>query len=174
MRGKAHLATGFLSGIITAVCTYNGGIVAPIALVTASTIGSIIPDIDLPTSTAGKVVKPISFIINKLFGHRTITHAPIWLIPLAILCYELPVFMSGCSDFWVNVLTYCLYGYITGFTCHLLGDMFTKGGIPLKYPFARKRYHLTNAESGKHDILISMSVILIAGLVWFLTKKYIL
>ena len=65
-------------------------------------------------------------------------------------------------------------GYIVGFTCHLMGDILTKGGIPFFYPFSKKRVHLTGAESGKHDIILSIVVIAVFAPSWiFVLKNHI-
>lgn len=165
MRGKAHLISGLSTGIATAVFTFSGSTGGVFASIGASAIGSLIPDIDLPNSTIGKKVKPISIVINKMFGHRTITHAPLWVIPLLVLYKFIPNIASELSAAGIAVLQHTVIGYISGFVCHLLGDMFTVGGIPLLYPFNRKRFHLTSAESGSHDILTSIAVTLLYILV---------
>lgn len=156
MRGKAHLISGLSTGIATAVFTFSGSAGGVFATIGASAIGSLIPDIDLPNSTIGKKVKPISFVINKMFGHRTITHAPIWIIPLLILYKFMPNIAHGLSANTITLLQHTIVGYVAGFICHLFGDMLTVGGIPLLYPFKRSRFHLTNIESGKHDIILSV------------------
>lgn len=146
MRGKAHLATGLIAGLVAAISTVSATtqIAESIALTVAAAVGSLIPDMDLPTSTVGKKLKPISWTVNKMFGHRTITHAPIWLIPLIILYIKFPTLItSENAAIWQQALL----GYIVGFTCHLMGDILTKGGIPFFYPFSKKRVHLTGAES---------------------------
>lgn len=170
MRGKAHLATGLIAGLVAAISTVSATtqIAEPIALTVAAAVGSLIPDMDLPTSTVGKKLKPISWTVNKMFGHRTITHAPIWLIPLIILYIKFPTLItSENAAIWQQALL----GYIVGFTCHLMGDILTKGGIPFFYPFSKKRVHLTGAESGKHDIILSIVVIAVFAPSWIFVLK---
>lgn len=158
MRGKVHFISGLVVGVTTAAFTFSGSVTGVLASIGASAVGSLIPDIDLPNSTIGKKVKPISIIINKMFGHRTITHAPIWIIPLLILHKFMPNIAHGLSANTITLLQHTIVGYVAGFVCHLLGDMFTVGGIPLLYPFKRTRFHLTNIESGKHDAILSVIV----------------
>ncbi len=174
MRGKSHLITGLTTGVATAVFTFSGNIVPSLVLVGTSVAASIAPDIDLPTSTLGRKTKPISTIINKLFGHRTITHAPLWLIPLFILYFSVSKTDFQISPFIISNVCGMIIGQISGFTCHLLGDMFTAGGIPVFYPFKSKRIRLSKVESGKFDFIIIILVTLIYIIFWYLMKRYIL
>jgi len=44
-------------------------------------LGSLMPDIDMPKSTIGRLIPFISVPLERRFGHRTITHSLIgWLI----------------------------------------------------------------------------------------------
>lgn len=166
MKGKNHLITGVLGGTAAAVFTYNGNLIASGILLAASTLGSVVPDIDLPNSTLGKKIKPISFIINKLFGHRTITHTPLWLIPLFLL---LQFFISSSKP---EYAVFALIGYINGFVLHLLGDLFSKSGIPMFYPFKRKRYSLSPFKSGSLDWLVTTIVCVACLIFWYFLYKY--
>lgn len=66
MRGKAHLATGLIAGLVAAISTVSATtqIAEPIALTVAAAVGSLIPDMDLPTSTVGKN-------LNRYLGQST-------------------------------------------------------------------------------------------------------
>lgn len=85
-------------------------------------VASLLPDIDHPKSSFGKVVPFLSYPISALFGHRGITHS---LFAVA----------AGCALMW-------LYGYrlwfvaplAIGYLSHLAGDMFTNSGVPLFWP----------------------------------------
>lgn len=173
MRGKAHLISGVVTGIVTAIGTnsFTEGIGKSAIIVTASAIGSLLPDVDLPTSTIGKKLKPISLIINKMFGHRTITHSPLWIIPLFALHYFLPFIATELSLNAILNLRWLIIGYISGFICHLVGDMLTTGGIPFAYPFSRKRLRLTPIESGKHDIILTCVTIGLFILFWIFASN---
>ena len=53
-----------------------------------------------------------------------------------------------------------LFGYITGYTSHLLLDFLTKAGIPIFYPFSRKRYHLLSIKSGGiAELMITITIL---------------
>lgn len=92
-------------------------------------VGSLFPDIDLPSSTIGKSVKPLSLIINRLFGHRGLFHAPLlYLLAASAL-------ISGIKgSIWFALVL----GFFYGITLHLLQDMMTRDGIPFFYPVTKK------------------------------------
>lgn len=94
--------------------------------VSGTLLGSLFPDIDLPKSKVGRKVKPISWIIYKLFGHRGFTHS---LLALFLLVQLLKYF---------NIYQSFIVGFSIGYLSHLLGDMFTLVGVPLCYPYRRK------------------------------------
>lgn len=100
-------------------------------------IGSLLPDIDHPTSLAGSKVKPLSYFLNKSIGHRTYTHA---LIAVAILvAITTGIFFYSGSNSPAFIFSISVTG---GWIGHILLDMLTKEGVPLLYPFIKKRLSL--------------------------------
>lgn len=172
MKGKSHIIAGIATGITTAIFTFTGSVLGVGATIASSVLGSILPDIDLPNSKAGNKLKPIAKVINKLFGHRTITHAPLWLVPLFLLLHNLSELTSAFPIAIKTNLSCLLIGYISGFISHLLGDMLTKGGIPLFYPFKKHRYHLTPAPSGKYDALLIVITVFIYIVFYIVMGKF--
>lgn len=154
MRGKFHFVCGIAGGAILAATFYQyfeSPILDSATVVMGSCLGNLIPDIDTPTSAIGTVVKPLSKLINKAFGHRTITHSGLWFIPLILMLSKIP---SG-----------LLFGYIGGYFGHLLSDTLTKGGVPWLYPIKKKRYRLSCIRSGDGDgILAVFSLAMILSL----------
>lgn len=132
MKGKTHLMGGLLFGLVgeAAVSSLsNEGILfarpATIGVVVgASLIGSLLPDIDTPKSILGSKVPPISIIINKLCGHRNITHSiMMWLLlfaPIKFLFEEIDRY---------PFLIY--YGLLVGILSHIFLDMLTTRGVPV-------------------------------------------
>lgn len=164
MKGTSHLTCGLMAGFgyaVLGMCLDNLTPPQAITVAVAAGVASLVPDIDMPNSKLGRKIKPISKTIHKLFGHRTLTHSILWLIPLIILSVK----TIGTEYFCV------VLGTTLGFVSHILSDVMTRGGVPLLWPYSRKRYHLTNINSGEHDFLITVitDVILIGA--YFLGYK---
>lgn len=86
-------------------------------------LGSLLPDIDSPQSTLGRLLPFVSTRIERRWGHRTVTHCLLALAALAVLTVPLALFH--------------LAGYaalLIGFLSHLLADCATKTGLPLLHP----------------------------------------
>ncbi|WP_418055079.1 metal-dependent hydrolase [Pseudoflavonifractor phocaeensis] len=89
----------------------------------AAMIGSILPDIDQPTSMVGKTLPIISRLMRGAFGHRGFCHSLLFLA----LIYGITMTLFSSMKFYALVL--CL-----GAGSHLLFDMFNRPGIPLLWP----------------------------------------
>lgn len=100
---------------------------AAIMFVVASIIGSVFPDIDHPSSLIGRLLFPVSVLINKLFGHRTITHSLLGFILIGSGAYAA---VGSISPLWL--------GFVLGYISHLLADMMTIQGCPLLWPNKRR------------------------------------
>lgn len=131
--GTTHFLAGSLTGYMIGgvPCAFVGG------------FSALLPDIDCPDSTVGKLVKPLSWVITKILGHRTVFHS-FW-IPLALYFlpapYNLPIAL--------------------GYLSHLLLDMLTPEGIiplwPIPFRFSLPLVHTGSiAES-----LVSLAIIVI-------------
>ena len=89
---------------------------------------SLLPDIDTTKSFVGKIFYPFAWVINRKFGHRTITHsllffALVWAVIFALLKFGIV------QD--ENVLKIALFSLFS----HFIFDMLTVSGVPLLYPF---------------------------------------
>jgi len=140
MRGYTHMLAGL---------TVSGGYflvtkqpVQPGILAMAA-VGSLLPDIDHEYSTISqegvqvggikiKPLKPIAMLINKTFGHRTITHCFLGFAILALISSPLLFFDPM---WWV---AFCFFGIAS----HYITDAMTKSGLMLFYPFKKDSYHL--------------------------------
>lgn len=160
MKGKAHFKCGLITtaGIAASSFLFNKfNLIECGELILAGTAASLLPDVDISNSILGRKIKPISKLINTLFGHRTLTHSGLWLIIWGILI--------------INNLNNLFFPFILGgaigFLSHLISDTMTRGGVPWAWPLNKKRYHLTNINSGEKDgIFIIMTAILI-NLIYF-------
>ena len=119
---RTHLIFSFLIGllIINSFDIQNKIIFIAILLT-----ASVIPDIDSYKSKIGKKVKPLSFLINILLGHRGIFHS-LFLLILISLVVALVKIESAIAFF-------------AGYLSHLILDSLTLEGVMFFYPFSKKK-----------------------------------
>lgn len=144
MRYHTHVVTSCVAGITVANLT-DTHLTAP--LVAGLIVGSLFPDIDEPGSYVGRRSLGTSYIINFLFGHRGLTHS---LFPVAILIFL----------FWQFPIS-LLLGFTAGYLFHILGDLFSKSGVPLFLPFSSKKYAIPIYTTGgiMEHIIFVISVV---------------
>jgi inner membrane protein len=175
MTGPTHVAIA-LAAALAASAANGQPPPAPgwIALV----LGSLAPDIDgqgyiaRPGSLAGRLLPrwlakvldeiglAISGTIRSIFGHRTITHYPIWYIWLISLSPLLPT-------------PYSLLAFWFGFGClfHIVGDFCTKSGVPLLGPFSSQDFSCFPLRTGSWaEGLISVAL---WGLIFYYGWGYV-
>ncbi len=135
MRYYSHLATAAAGAVFLSespLPVFSGEIGA--AAGAGILIGAVLPDIDETRSWLGRRAKPLSFIIKFLFGHRGITHSGIvfFLAVYGFLQMDQPFFAGICF----------------GIAAHITADLFSYGGVPLFYPFRKKRTSLPLYKTG--------------------------
>ncbi|MGD6846305.1 metal-dependent hydrolase [Rossellomorea aquimaris] len=136
---KTHLATSITAGMVFAkllsypfTIGYLGGVA----------IGSLLPDIDHPNSFIGRRSFGISNVIYNTFGHRGITHSLIlWFVLLMLLSLHNNYFTIGIA---------------LGYLFHILGDFFSRSGVPLLHPYTKNRFRffITYRTSSYAELLI--------------------
>ncbi len=92
--------------------------------------GAMLPDIDMVDSKLGHKIKPLSGWLNKVVGHRTLTHS---------LFFITVVYFSVIIAFGINIVA---TGIMIGCVLHVLFDLMTPMGIPLAYPLSNKVYKI--------------------------------
>ncbi|WP_187254664.1 metal-dependent hydrolase [Alkalicoccus halolimnae] len=97
-------------------------------------LGSLLPDIDETGSWLGRRTKPLAVFIKALFGHRGLTHSGIVLAP-AIYGF-------------LQVEQMFISGLLFGIAAHILADLLSYGGVPLFYPFNKKRTSIPVYKTG--------------------------
>ena len=131
MTAPNHIIGGFaITGVIVALLNVN--ILENKLLIAVVVLGSLLPDIDHTKSIIGKSFYPLSKIIQRHYGHRTITHSLLALVTLTVItnliqrayCPETPIAL--------------VFG--VAYTSHLVLDMVTIQGIPLLYPIKRNPF----------------------------------
>jgi len=120
MMGKTHIAIGIAVGALLSY-QYNLDLASQLGMVGAAAISSLLPDLDSPVSTLGKLL-PINPL--RILHHRGLLHSASMLIILVVL------YLSS-GQLWLLFV-------LAGYTSHLLADALTVQGIPFFYPFRAK------------------------------------
>lgn len=141
MKGTLHFVAGVTTGVCTGITLFPNDPLSAVLFTASCTLGSILPDIDSPKSMISKCIPIIPTIVNKIFGHRNLLHAPI----LPALC---SLFLYLFKEELTEIAWVCGYGILAGYVLHLLQDAFTIRGIPIFYPFSQYKLHFSNARSG--------------------------
>ena len=101
--------------------------------------GSTFPDIDEPGSYIGRKLPFISHILNIFIQHRGITHT----ILILFLYFMMFFFAEMKYKEHIGSITEIFFlGFIVGNLGHILGDMTTKSGVTILYPFTSKSFGL--------------------------------
>ena len=120
MMYRTHIAFSVLIGLISLEFFDVENKLLYFALVI---ISSMFVDIDLPKSKIGSKVKPISWLLELLLGHRGLLHSLYPVIFLYVLFF--------------HILDLNLIGLavVVGYLSHIFIDLFNKEGITLFPPF---------------------------------------
>ena len=124
MRWETHLLFALFVGIVgVRAGVFSGGVLFVFGLF----LGALLPDIDCVKSQLGKRVRPLSDLIEKVCGHRGVTHSLTGFGVLVVVVGLVSVAFA--HAFFLPFL--CGYG------SHLLLDGMTPHGVyplhPLKF-----------------------------------------
>lgn len=126
MTAPNHIAGGIIfTGLFCSFFSVN--IFATPLFISATLIGSLLPDIDHTKSWIGKSIYPIAKWLSRNYGHRTITHSIFFLIGIFLIS----VFIEKNFREDYSISTILFFSILS----HLIFDMVTLAGIPLFYPF---------------------------------------
>ena len=156
MKGKQHLVLGICAGLAVAEVSQGGG-GQRFAFLAACCIGSLAPDIDIPESKMGSLLRPVSFAINRVFGHRGFIHSIVCAAFLSFMAFL--VFGKLLPDAQIQITA----GFLSGYLLHLVQDSCTRMGVRLLWP-APKYIHmpfLTSYQENHVRYWISTAVIFI-------------
>jgi membrane-bound metal-dependent hydrolase YbcI (DUF457 family) len=119
MIGSNHAAIGIASGALLSSAI---GLPLDTAMlgVAASLWGSLLPDLDQPSSHISSLLPIPGFFIDKLTTHRGLTHQ-VELVTLGVIAAVALFLAQG----WAAPLF-----LMTGYASHLFADGITRGGIP--------------------------------------------
>ncbi|WP_110111893.1 metal-dependent hydrolase [Bacillus sp. CGMCC 1.16541] len=151
MQYRTHIVTSVAAGAGIATTT---DISFTFPYVIGIAIGALIPDIDEPNSFIGRRSFGLSKLIKTAFGHRGITHSVLACFLFVLLYQKYP------SNFTL--------GIAVGYAFHIVGDFFSKRGVPLFSPLFKKKLRspLTYETGGTQETILFY--IGIAALIYFL------
>lgn len=101
-------------------------------------IASLLPDIDISTSPIGRLLFPISRILEKKLSHRGATHSVVASSGIAIASYSTALFFKMDLSY-IHALN---IGYFSGWFL----DCFTKSGVQMFYPLPQRCVCPANRE----------------------------
>ena len=171
MQGKTHM----IGGVAAAVLVSAGGLYKPETMgelvqwsgtfLIPTIMGSLFLDIDHGNSKASNVnifTKILSIFIRIIFGHRNLFHSPVFVLGIGVL------FWGSYELFPYIYLQQVMVGFIIGCVSHLILDYVTPAGIPLFYPFSKKKQHFIGIkEGGLGEFSISIILMVFTVLVGY-------
>ncbi|AMC09073.1 MULTISPECIES: metal-dependent hydrolase [Turicibacter] len=175
MTAATHQRGGLLCGLIThqlfiAPIYAEANTFSKLFIITlycvATTVGSLLPDIDMKSSQMGKLLPFISKFISAHFKHRTLTHSLLSIAFFFILMSFAPLLNIG-QDFYI-ILT-C--GLMVGHISHIVLDLFTHQGVCLFYP-CKIKIKLANFKTGAKGERFVNSALLVSMVLYFLYETY--
>ena len=175
MTAATHQRGGLLCGLIThqlfiAPLYAEANTFSKLFIITlycvATTVGSLLPDIDMKSSQMGKLLPFISKFISAHFKHRTLTRSLLSIAFFFILMSFAPLLNVG-QDFYI-ILT-C--GLIVGHISHIALDLFTHQGVCLFYP-CKIKIKLANFKTGAKGERFVNSGLLVSMVLYFVYETY--
>ena len=128
MMKRSHALIGGAAGVAMAHATgasmLAGGIVAGMA--------ALLPDLDHPHSAVGRLLPRWWHRLTP--GHRGPTHSLVWCLALALAAHLAGAAMSG-----EPIGPLLALAVLAGSLSHVLADGLTVAGVPLWWPFRRRR-----------------------------------
>lgn len=134
MTGKTHASFGLLIG---AYFSKDYGVsIETVGIVSASLLGSLIPDVCHTKSTIGRRLPLISWLVNLLFGHRTFTHSLLFMLLMYLV-----LTLFGLPDVYI-------IPFVLGIASHIFLDFLTDSGVSLFYPYKNRFSSPINVKTG--------------------------
>ncbi len=102
---------------------------------------ALLPDIDHPESTIGRLFSPVSKSIQRKYGHRTVTHSIFAIMAMSVILLPFIILApSGGAGAFSAGLKSLYFAAILAFSSHIFIDLFNKSGVRLFAPFSQKEY----------------------------------
>jgi inner membrane protein len=120
VRAPTHAAFG----LVVAIAAGTGlGLRLTPATAALALAGALVPDLDTPTTLAGRAAGPIARALERRFGPRTVGHSLLGLAAASLASLPLAALDAHAS-----------LAVALGYASHLLLDCATTAGVPLFYP----------------------------------------
>jgi inner membrane protein len=153
MMTLTHLA---ISGLMTSLIL---GTADP-TIVSVGSIAGLLPDVDISKSPAGRVLFPISRLLEKRFPHRSCTHSIVASLVVGVVVYGLA---------YSSVISWQLAHAIEiGYTFGYLVDAITKSGIQLFFPAnlrcvvpGNRKLRLSTGSNWEYAVLVLVVAMLL-------------
>ena len=152
MMFKTHLVFGLLVGLFM-IEYFN--ISEKVLFVSICVFSAVLADLDHPFSKLGNKVKPLSWLLNLLFGHRGFMHT-VWF-PFFIYF----LFMVFDKTLWAGA-------FFLGYMSHLIMDMLSTRGVYFFFPLNRTRINGFIKVGGSLEWVVFIAILVGIGFLLFL------
>ncbi len=142
---KTHLVFGILLSLIF----LHFFDVNPYLFIPLVCFGSVLADIDTSRSKVGRKVKPLSWLLERLFGHRGFFHS----LTAAFLLLLASIYLISIS--------FLAFAPVLGYLSHIFLDAFTLSGVPFLKPFSDRRLQGPVSTGGLTEHIIFSCIALI-------------
>ena len=160
MMNRSHALFGGAAGVAMAHAAGTSMLAAGIV----ASFAALLPDLDPPHSVVGRLLPRWWHRLTP--GHRGPTHSLVWCVGLAVLAY---VVNSAVSGEPAGLLL--ARAVLAGALSHVLADGLTVAGVPLWWPFRRRRSVFLGALAFRTrswpEALVVLAVV--AGVGWWVS-----
>jgi len=145
------------------------------SIILVAMLGSLLPDIDMPKSTIGRLFPFISKPIERKFGHRTVTHSLIgWMVATLISAILITAitFIPILKPYIPTQLPlrWCV-SFSIGYFSHILLDMFNPRGAQLFWPNPARdvipgnlKYRIKSGSKAEFPVFVGLMLLLLVSL----------
>ena len=154
MLGISHL---LISGTATSLLL---GTASP-TIIAVGAIAGLLPDIDISTSPAGRVLPWVSTFFETRMPHRSCTHSLVASGAISIVGYGFALFNPS----FINLIHALTIGYTFGW----FADVFTRGGVEMFWPSpvrcvcpGNRNLRLRTGSNAEYFVLVVLIAIALA------------
>jgi inner membrane protein len=134
MIGYSHIIVGLGVASVAPIPIFTNDLKLTIINIGVIILFSLAPDLDHPKSMITRTLFPlipVSYLIYKFFGHRTLTHSFIFWFLLSVLLFSL---LSK------ELALLASLSYLS----HIMADVVSMSGVKVWYPFSDRKLSFGN------------------------------